>query len=156
MASDEWLIGELEKLSLDAEVYCEYVRGMMEADDSEPLAERAEGVAGMLSAATDVDLAPFQAALVAEYQRATEAAEVSTPPSMKTPEGLKSPLDGATRRRAAFANRSRSFSQLAFLAGTASPRACAGDTARRDAYDANTVPASVRESSASSALSNTW
>ena len=63
----------------------------------------------------------------------------------------------ARSRRDALASRSRSFSQLAVLAGTAIPRACFGDMARRLGYDAKTVPASVRSvSSPESALSNTW
>ena len=67
---DDWLSEQLNRLDIDAEVYGEYVKGIM-GDTEQNIEERVTTVSEILSSALpeEVDLTPFQSGLTDEWTK---------------------------------------------------------------------------------------
>lgn len=109
---DSWLSSRLEGLSLDGDVYAGYVRGILEEDDAEDLAQQCVGVVDLLSGSTEDDLTEFTSELQVEWtRRQASKAEAQAAAKLRSDAELearrereKLELEEAERQRAARAS----------------------------------------------------
>lgn len=96
---DDWLSAELTRLSLDEDVYGEYVKGII-ADEDVELDERVENVMQILSCATEDDLTLFSTELKQQWQKTQDIETTDDNESTPTAQSSISLMLQEERRKA--------------------------------------------------------